>query len=85
MAKTIINELQPLLPILPNILSLSQRKKSLWFDYDKEADVLYISFAKPQQATDTEIVDNDFLVRKKNGDIVGITIMHASSYKQSPI
>jgi hypothetical protein len=26
-------------------------------DYDREADVLYISFARPQQATDTDMTD----------------------------
>lgn len=78
MEETIIKQLQPL---LPQIIALSKRKKSLYFDYDNEADVLYISFQKPQQATDTEIVDEDMLLRRRNGDIVGITIMHASSFQ----
>ena len=25
-----------------------------WVDYDQEADVLYMSFARPQKATETE-------------------------------
>ena len=78
MEQTIIKQIQPM---LPQILSLSKRKKSIWFDYDKEADVLYISFQKPQQAADTEIVNDDILVRRKKKDVVGITIMHASDYK----
>lgn len=26
----------------------------MWIDYDEEADVLYISFRRPQKATDTK-------------------------------
>ncbi|MDA8273560.1 MAG: DUF2283 domain-containing protein [Deltaproteobacteria bacterium] len=28
----------------------------MWIDYDDEADVLYISFKKPKQATNSEIL-----------------------------
>lgn len=79
MEKTIIKELQPL---LPEIIALSKRKKSVSFDYDEEADVLYISFKKPQQATDTEIINDDILIRKRRNDVVGITILHASDFKE---
>lgn len=54
--------------------------KSISFDYDKEADVLYISFQKPQQATDTEMINDDILLRNRNDELVGITIMHASKF-----
>ncbi len=77
MEKTIIDELQPLLPV---IISLSKKEKSVAFDYDEAADVLYISFQKPQQATDTEIINDDFLVRKRKDIIVGVTILHASDF-----
>ena len=46
--------------------------------YDEKADVLYVSFEKPQQATDTEMISDDILLRKRKNDIVGVTIMHAS-------
>jgi uncharacterized protein YuzE len=52
------------------------------FDFDKEADVLYISFQKPQKATDTEMVSDDILLRTKNNEIVGLTILHASKFTQ---
>ncbi len=32
---------------------LQLQEKSVWFDYDQEADVLYISFRKPQGAKKT--------------------------------
>ena len=48
-------------------------------DYDKEADVLYMSFRRPQRATKTIEVDDDILIRKDGGNIVGLTILNASS------
>ena len=36
----------------------------IWVDYDKEADVLYLSFRKPQRAQKTVEPDNDILLRK---------------------
>jgi uncharacterized protein YuzE len=51
----------------------------MWLDYDKEADVLYVSFRKPQRATETIELDDDILVRKDGKDIVGLTILNASS------
>ena len=77
MDKTIVKQIQPL---LPQIVALSKNKKSLSFDYDKEADVLYVSFEKPQKATDTEMINDDVLLRKRNNDIVGVTILHASRF-----
>ncbi len=50
----------------------------IWLDYDKEADVLYMSFRKPQRATKTIEMDNDILVRKDRNSIVGLTILNAS-------
>jgi uncharacterized protein YuzE len=53
-------------------------KKRVWFDYDKEADVLYLSFEKPQKATDSEMRDDGVLLRYKRDKLVGITILEAS-------
>ena len=50
----------------------------MWIDYDREADVLYLSFRKPQRATKT-VENDDILIRKDNDRIVGITILNASS------
>lgn len=48
-------------------------------DYDREADVLYISFRRPQKATDTRMTDEGLLLRYHGEDLVGITILEASS------
>ena len=43
--------------------------------YDKKADVLYISFGKPQEADDSELLDNDVIVRYKGKKVIGLTIL----------
>jgi uncharacterized protein YuzE len=53
----------------------------IWIDYDREADVLYISFDKPQRATESVLKEN-VLIRKRNGKIIGITILNASRFKK---
>ena len=58
---------------------LRLRAQHFWVDYDQEADVLYMSFRKPQNATKTIEVDDDILIRKNGRTIVGLTIMNASS------
>jgi uncharacterized protein YuzE len=51
----------------------------LWLDYDAEADVLYISLQRPQKATDTiELDDEGILLRYRNDELVGITVLDAS-------
>ena len=47
--------------------------------YDEEADVLYVHFgAQPRPATDSELTDDDIIVRYDGEEIIGITILHAS-------
>jgi len=52
--------------------------KHLWFDFDKEADVLYISFERPQRATDTDILEDGVFLRLRGKKIVGMTITNMS-------
>jgi len=51
----------------------------MWLDYDDEADVLYLSFQRPQRATDSELRDDGIIVRKRGKQIVGLTILDAST------
>jgi len=77
MAKTEINEtLNEVFSIIPHIIKLSEDK--MLIDYDREADVLYISFKRPQDATDSEMMDNGVLLRYREDELVGITILDAS-------
>ncbi len=51
-------------------------------DYDREADLLYISFRRPQQATDTTVTDEGLLFRYHGKELVGITVLEASTRAQ---
>ena len=53
--------------------------KQMWLDYDAEADVLYINFKKPSHATDSELTDNDIIVRYEGEAVIGLTVLHAST------
>ena len=55
--------------------------KRIWSSYDEEADVLYLNFKKPSHADDSELTDDDVIVRYEKGDVVGITVLHASTRK----
>jgi uncharacterized protein YuzE len=65
------------LKLAPTILKSPGRL--LWTRYDQEADVLYINFRKPAVATDSELSDDDIIVRYSGDDIVGLTVLHASN------
>lgn len=68
--------LDQVLTVVPQVLQL--HRKNVWFSYDEEADVLYLNFKKPNRADDSELLDNDVLVRYEGEEIVGVTIMNAS-------
>ena len=53
-------------------------QKYLWSSYDSDADVLYINFKKPSHATDSELTDDDVIIRYEDEEIIGLTILHAS-------
>ncbi|MFN0034062.1 MAG: DUF2283 domain-containing protein [Saprospiraceae bacterium] len=52
--------------------------ENVWSHYDREADVLYIHFKKPNHADDSELTDDDIVIRYEKGEIIGLTIMNAS-------
>ena len=49
-----------------------------WTSYDAEADVLYVNFKKPSHATDSELTNDDVIIRYEGQEIIGLTILHAS-------
>lgn len=65
------------LTMATDIVKLSSQQ--VWIDYDKEADVLYMSFRRPQRATRTIELYEDVLIRKDGREIVGITVLNAST------
>jgi len=50
----------------------------LWSSYDADADTLYINFKKPSHATDSELTDDDVIIRYEGDQVIGLTILHAS-------
>ena len=48
-------------------------------DYDREADVLYINFQRPQKATHTEMTEDGLLLRYRGKQLVGVTVLDAST------
>lgn len=53
-------------------------RQYLWSSYDAEADVLYINFKKPSRATDSELTDDDIIIRYEGEKIIGLTILNVS-------
>ena len=67
-----------LMDSVPHLLKMPSKRT--WIDYDEEADVLYLSFQKPQRADDSEVKDNIvFHYRGKN--LVGVTIIGAKNVR----
>jgi len=80
MEKRIINSTKLAVDDLVKLAMLGQ--KSLWVDYDKGADVLYVNFDKPKKADNSIQTDEGIIKRIRNKKLVGITILEASSYKK---
>lgn len=49
--------------------------KEIEFDYDKEADVLYMSLGKPKEAVVEEVGNIGIRVDEKTKEVVGLTII----------
>lgn len=62
--------------LIASLLALPARQ--VWTDYDAEADVLYVSFRKPQRANDSIMEDEETIYHYRDDQLVGITILHAS-------
>ena len=71
MAKTEILKSLPYLLTAPS--------DQIWTNYDQEADVMYISFRKPQNANDSILEDN-LIYHYHDQDLVGITVLNASHF-----
>ena len=46
--------------------------------YDADADVLYINFRADSSATDSELTDEDVIVRYDGDKVIGVTVLNAS-------
>ena len=69
-------DLDNVMTLVPQVLKFQQN--NIWLSYDEEADVLYLNFKKPSHADDSELLDNDVIVRYENEEVVGLTVLNAS-------
>jgi uncharacterized protein YuzE len=69
-----VPEIAEFLKIAPAVKRTPHRY--LWSSYDPETDVLYINFKKPSHATDSEITDDDVIVRYEGEEVIGLTVLH---------
>lgn len=76
MALAELPDLRACLRVLPVVERAPE--SSVWLTYDREADVMYVNFRKPSIAVDSELTDDDIIIRYDEEDeIVGFTILHA--------
>lgn len=81
MATTRIIDKEDVMKVAKDILKLPS--KSLWVDYDEQADVLYISFRKPQNAKDS-IMEDDIIYHYDGEEVVGITLLNVKEKAGNP-
>lgn len=76
----VVADFQEYLKLIPRVNRTPQH--AVWLTFDAEADALYVNFKKPSYATDSEMTDDDVIVRYESDAVIGFTVLHAS--KRSP-
>ncbi len=74
-------DVKEIINLTPKLLNIPFKR--IWYSYDEEADVLYLNFKKPSHADDSELTDEDIIIRYEKEEIVGVTILHASKRKMA--
>lgn len=74
-------DVKEIVNLTPKLLGIPFNR--VWASYDKEADVLYLNFKKPSHADDSELTDDDVIIRYEKGEVIGVTVLHASKRKVS--
>jgi len=69
-------DIQEYLRLIPAVNRAPQH--AVWLTYDAEADTLYVNYKKPSHATDSEMTDDDVIVRYEDDKVIGFTVLHAS-------
>lgn len=68
--------IQDFLNFIPAVKNAPQH--SIWVTFDADADTLYVNFKKPSVATDSELTDDNVIVRYEGEEIIGYTVLNAS-------
>ncbi len=71
-----VTDIRPFLDMVPTVRESPDQ--SVWLTYDTDADALYVHYRAPNLATDTELTDNDVILRYSGDDLIGMTVLHAS-------
>ncbi len=71
-----VAEIQDYLKLLPKLKE--SREGLVWMPYDAEADTLYVNYKRPSHGTDSELTDDEVIIRYDGEEVVGFTILHAS-------
>jgi uncharacterized protein YuzE len=71
---------EDLLKMLPAVAHAPGR--SMHVSYDAGADVLYITFDKGRAADDSELTDENVIVRYDGEEVIGYTILNASRHAE---
>jgi uncharacterized protein YuzE len=71
-----VTDIRPFIDMVPSVRDSPGR--SVWLTYDSDADALYVHYKKPNLATDTELTDDDVILRYDGDDLIGMTVLHAS-------
>ena len=57
-------------------IKILEKKENLNWDYDEEADVLYISIGEPVKALGVDVGEGTIVrYREETGEVVGLTII----------
>lgn len=75
-----IADIEEYLKLIPAVKRAPQQ--AIWISYDPEADTLYINFKKPSYATDSELTDDDVIIRYEENEVISLTVLHASKRKR---
>ncbi|MHB8120330.1 MAG: DUF2283 domain-containing protein [Methanothrix sp.] len=81
MAAAEIDSIEKISALVPHLLGRPQKR--IWVDYDELADVLYVNFKKPSHADDSDLTDDDVIIRYEKEQVVGMTFLNASK-RQKP-
>ncbi|MCH8994619.1 MAG: DUF2283 domain-containing protein [Chloroflexi bacterium] len=64
--------------LVKQALPLLLRYQRFDWDYDEEADVLYVTFNNTE-ATDSDLTGDDIVLRYREDELIGVTVLHAST------
>ena len=75
-----LTRFEEFLPLLPKLDASPTHW--VWLTFDPEGDTLSANYTKPSRADDSELTDDDVIVRYRGEEVIGYTILHVSRRPQ---